>query len=51
VRQGVFGHGEDLEDVAAERALDVVEVDLGEVVAHQLLRRVVDEDVDLPVSA
>lgn len=46
MRQGVFGHGKHLQDVAAERALDVVEVDFGKVLAHDLFGRVVDEDVD-----
>jgi len=45
VREGVFGHGEHLQYVAAEGALDVGEVDLGKVLAHDLLRGVVDEDV------
>jgi hypothetical protein len=46
VRQGELGHGKHLQDVAAERALDIVEVDLGEVLAHHLLGRVVNQDVD-----
>jgi hypothetical protein len=51
VGQGEFGDSEDLEDVAAEYAFDAGEVDLCEVVAEELLRGVVDEDVELAVSA
>jgi len=50
VRQRIFGHGKHLQDVALERALDIVEVNLGKVLAHDLLGGVVDEHVDNPKS-
>lgn len=46
VRYGVLGHGEHLQDVAAERALDGVQVDVRDVRAHHLLRGVVHQHVD-----
>lgn len=47
MREGVFGHSKHLQDVASECAFHIVEVDFGKVVAHDLFRCVVDEDVDL----
>jgi len=46
VRQRELGHGKHLENVAAECALHVVKVDLGKVIAHDLLRCVVDQHMD-----
>lgn len=50
VRDRVFGDGEHLEDVAAEDALDLLEIDFGEFCALDLLGGVVDEAVDPSVS-
>lgn len=46
VRDGVFGDGEHLEDVAAEHALHLLEIDVGELFALDLLGGVVDKAVD-----
>ena len=50
VRDRVFGDGEHLEDVAAEDALDLLEIDFGKFCALDLLGGVVDEAVDPSVS-
>ena len=42
VRNRVLGHGEHGEDVAAKHALYLVKVDVGEVLAQDLLGGVVD---------
>jgi len=46
VRQREFGDGKHLEDIAAECALDIAKVNIGKVLTHDLLRGVVDKDVD-----
>lgn len=43
----VFGHGEHLQNVAAEGTLDHVEINILKVLAHYLLGGIVDENVDL----
>jgi len=48
--QKVCLHGKHLQDVAAERALDIFQVNLSKILAHHLLRRVVDQDINLAVS-
>lgn len=46
VLQCVFCHGKHLQDVAAERALDDVQVDVGKVTVQDLLRSVVDKHIE-----
>lgn len=48
--QGVFSYSKHLQHIAAESALNVFEVDVREVVALDLLRGIVDKDVDLSKS-
>lgn len=50
VRQGILGQRKHLQDVAAERALHVVQVNLGKVLAHDLLGGIVDQHVEAAVS-
>jgi len=40
-----FCHGKHLKNVAPESALDIVQIDVGKVVAHDLLRGIVDKNV------
>lgn len=51
MRQCELGYCKHLDDVRLEYVFHGVEVDLREVAAHVLLRGVVDEDVDMSVSA
>lgn len=46
VRQCVFRNGKHLYNVAFERALDVIQVDLGKIFTYNLLGSIVDEPVD-----
>lgn len=46
MRQGVLGHGEHLQDVGPEQGLHVVQINLLEVLTHELLERIVDQDID-----
>lgn len=45
--KSIFRHGKDLKDVASESTLDILQIDVLEVLAHDLLRSIVDQDVDL----
>ena len=45
--KSIFRHGKDLKDVASESALDILQINILEVLAHDLLRSIVDQDVDL----
>lgn len=49
VRKRELGDSEHLQDIAAECAFDVVQVNLGEVGTLHLLRGIVDKDVDSSV--
>lgn len=46
MRQCEFSHGKHLEDITLKGILDVIEIDLGEILAHDLLGGVVDQHVD-----
>lgn len=50
MRQGVFSDGEHLEDIAAECAFDVVQINFCQILAQHLLGRVVDEDIEAAKS-
>lgn len=47
MRESVFRHSKHLQDIAAKCAFHIVEINLGEIVAHDLLRGIVDENMDL----
>lgn len=47
--KSIFGNGKHLQNVAAKGALDLIQVDILQVTAHDLLGCVVDEDVYLAV--
>lgn len=48
MRNAIFGDGENLQDVAAKRAFDVLKVDFGDIITHHLLGCVVDQYVNFP---
>lgn len=47
MRKRKLSHGEHLDDVALEKPLDLVQVNLRKVLAHELLRGIVHEDIEL----
>lgn len=46
MRNRVFGNRERLQDIAPERTLNIIEIDILEVLAHNLLPSIVDQNID-----
>lgn len=46
VMERILCHGKDLKNVASERTLDVIQIDVLEILTHDLLGSVVDQDMD-----
>jgi hypothetical protein len=47
--KSIFRHGKDLEDVASESTLDILQIDILEILTHDLLASVVDQHINLSV--
>jgi hypothetical protein len=46
VVESILCHSKDLKNVASERTLDVIQIDILEILTHDLLPSVVDQDMD-----
>lgn len=46
VMERILGHSKDLKNVTSERTLDVIQVDVLEILTHDLLSSVVDQNMD-----
>lgn len=46
VRQCELGYGKHLQDIGPEQRLDLVQINLLEVLAHELLGSIVDQNID-----
>jgi hypothetical protein len=46
MRHRIFSHGKHLQDIAPKSTLHIIEINLANVVAHHLLRGIIDEHVE-----